>query len=58
MNIVDKLLRWSELHARSKAVEELSLRLIDENTDLRIENIRLKREIERLAEMRGEGGGE
>ena len=52
MNVVDKLLRWSELHARSKAVEELSLRLIDENTDLRIENIRLKREIERL---RGEG---
>lgn len=46
MNIVNEPLRWSELYGRSKAVEELSLRLVDENTDLRKENIRLKRESE------------
>lgn len=55
MGIIDKLLKRDELWVRLKAAEEAGMEIARENGDLRIENIRLKREIERL---RGEGVGE
>lgn len=48
MKLIDKLLRWNELLVRLKAAEEAGVELAKENGDLRIENIRLRREIERL----------
>lgn len=48
MKLFDKLLRWDELRVRLKAAEEAGIELAKENCDLRIENIRLRREIERL----------
>ena len=48
MKLFDKLLRWDELRVRLKAAEEAGIELAKENGDLRIENIRLRREIERL----------
>lgn len=52
MKLFDKLRRRDELRVRLKAAEEIGIELAKENLDLCIENIRLKREIERL---RGEG---
>lgn len=48
MKLIDKLLRWDELRIRLKAAEEAGIDLAKENGDLRVENIKLKREIERL----------
>ncbi len=48
MKLIDKLLMWDELRTRLKAAEEAGIEIAKENCDLRIENIRLKREIERL----------
>jgi len=48
VKLIDKLLRWDELRIRLKAAEEAGIELAKENGDLRIENIMLKREIERL----------
>lgn len=50
MKLFDKLLKWDELRIRIKAAEEAGIELAKENGDLRIENIMLKREIERLRE--------
>ena len=55
MKLFDKLLKWDELRVRLRAAEKVGIELAKENADLRIENIRLKREIQRL---RGEGGRE
>ena len=55
MKLFDKLLKWDELRIRIKAAEEAGIELAKENGDLLIENIMLKREIERL---RGEGGAD
>lgn len=48
MKLIDKLLRWDELRVRLKAAEEAGIELAKENGDLRIENIKLRREIEQL----------
>jgi cell division protein FtsB len=48
VKLIDKLLKWDKLRVRLKAAEEAGIELAKENGDLRIENIRLKREIERL----------
>jgi len=48
MKLFDKLLRWDELRVRLKAAEEAGIELAKENADLRVENIKLRREIERL----------
>lgn len=48
MKLIDKLLRWDELRIRLKAAEEAGIDLAKENGDLRVENIKLRREIERL----------
>lgn len=48
MKLLDKLLKWDELRVRLRAAEEAGIELAEENADLRIENIRLKCEIERL----------
>lgn len=48
MKLIDKLLRWDELRTRLKAAEEAGIEIAKENGDLRVENIKLKREIERL----------
>ena len=46
---------WQAIADELNAAEEAGIEIAKENADLRIENIRLKREIERL---RGEGGRE
>ena len=48
MKLIDKLLKWDELHIRLKAAEEAGIELAKENADLRVENIKLRREIEQL----------
>ena len=48
MKLFDKLLRWNELHTQLKAAEEAGIEIAKENGDLRVENIKLRREIERL----------
>ena len=48
VKLIDKLLRWDELRVRLKAAEEAGIELAKENGDLRIENIKLRREIEQL----------
>ena len=48
VKLIDKLLKWDELHIRLKAAEEAGIELAKENGDLRVENIRLRREIEWL----------
>ena len=48
MKLFDKLLRWNELHTLLKASEEAGIEIAKENGDLRVENIKLRREIERL----------
>ena len=48
MKLIDKLLRWDELRVRLKAAEEAGIEIAKENADLRVENIRLRREIEWL----------
>ena len=48
MKLFDKLLRWNELHTRLKVAEEAGIEIAKENGDLRVENIKLRREIEQL----------
>ena len=61
MSVIDKLFKWDELRVQLKAAEEAGMELARENGDLRIENMLLRREIERLTKdahagrLRGEG---
>ena len=48
MKLIDKLLKCDELRTRLKAAEEAGIELAKENADLRVENIKLRREIEQL----------
>lgn len=48
MNLIDKLLKWDELRIRLKAAEEAGIELANENMELVIENISLRREIKNL----------
>lgn len=48
MSVIDKLLRWDELRVQLKAAEEAGMELARENGDLRIENMMLRREVERM----------
>lgn len=63
MKLIDKLLRWDELRVQLKAAEEAGMELARENCDLRVENMILRREVERMNDnahaerLRGEGEG-
>ena len=48
MKLLDNLFRCAELRVRLKAAEEAGIELAKENGDLRVENMKLRCEIERL----------
>lgn len=56
MNIIDKMLRWPELHMRLRVAEQACESLAERNGDLSRKNFELRIENERLrSELHGEG---
>jgi len=51
MKLFDKLLRWNELHAQLKAAEEAGIEIAKENGDLRVENAKLRNEVDNLLDF-------